>query len=112
MNPLIGSDRVVSGPSLHLSGRHSQGASCHSAPGRDGTAFVTIEDETGDVRGVARQDLFARRNGELERSQGTARLGKDLGPHPCCSSRLPTVTARGDWRGGTCPAVRLLQALL
>ena len=36
--------------------------------GRDGTVFVTIEDETGDVQVVVWHDLFARRRTEL-RSQ-------------------------------------------
>ena len=33
--------------------------------GRDGTVFVTIEDETGDVQVIVWQDLFARRRREL-----------------------------------------------
>ncbi|MCY4529875.1 MAG: DNA polymerase III subunit alpha, partial [Chloroflexi bacterium] len=33
--------------------------------GRDGTVFVTIEDETGDVQTVVWHDLFARRGREL-----------------------------------------------
>ena len=33
--------------------------------GRDGTVFVTIEDETGDVQVIIRHDLFARRHREL-----------------------------------------------
>ena len=33
--------------------------------GRDGTVFVTVEDETGDVQVIIRHDLFARRRREL-----------------------------------------------
>ena len=33
--------------------------------GRDGTVFVTIEDETGDVQVIVWRDLFARRRREL-----------------------------------------------
>ena len=33
--------------------------------GRDGTVFVTIEDETGDVQVIIWRDLFARRRREL-----------------------------------------------
>ena len=33
--------------------------------GRDGTVFVTIEDETGDVQVIIWHDLFARRRREL-----------------------------------------------
>ena len=33
--------------------------------GRDGTVFVTIEDETGDVQVIVWQDLFSRRRREL-----------------------------------------------
>ncbi len=33
--------------------------------GRDGTVFVTIEDETGDVQVIVWPDLFARRHREL-----------------------------------------------
>ena len=33
--------------------------------GRDGTVFVTIEDETGDVQVIVWHDLFARRRREL-----------------------------------------------
>ena len=33
--------------------------------GRDGTVFVTIEDETGDVQVIVWSDLFARRRMEL-----------------------------------------------
>ena len=33
--------------------------------GRDGTVFVTIEDETGDVQAIIWRDLFARRRREL-----------------------------------------------
>ena len=33
--------------------------------GRDGTVFITIEDETGDVQVIVRHDLFARRGREL-----------------------------------------------
>ena len=36
--------------------------------GRNGTVFVTIEDETGDVQVILRPHVFARRQGEL-RSQ-------------------------------------------
>ena len=40
-------------------------ACCQAAPGRHGTALVTIEDETGDVRVVAWRNLLARRSREL-----------------------------------------------
>ena len=33
--------------------------------GRDGTVFLTIEDETGDVQVIVWRDLFARRRREL-----------------------------------------------
>ena len=33
--------------------------------GRDGTVFVTIEDETGDVQVIIWRDLFAKRRREL-----------------------------------------------
>ena len=33
--------------------------------GRNGTVFVTIEDETGDVQVIVWRDLFARRRREL-----------------------------------------------
>ena len=33
--------------------------------GRDGTVFVTIEDETGDVQVIVWRDLFAKRRREL-----------------------------------------------
>ena len=43
--------------------------------GRDGTVFVTIEDETGDVQVVVWHDLFARRRTEL-RSQVVGVTGR------------------------------------
>ena len=33
--------------------------------GRDGTVFVTIEDETGDVQVIVWHDLFAKRRREI-----------------------------------------------
>ena len=43
--------------------------------GRDGTVFVTIEDETGDVQVIVWHDLFARRRREL-RSQAVEVTGR------------------------------------
>ena len=40
----------------------------HHPRGRDGTIFVTVEDETGDVQVIVWHDLFARRRRAL-RSQ-------------------------------------------
>ena len=73
--------------------------------GRDGTVFVTIEDETGDVQIIVWRDLFARRRRELgsqvvqvtgrvSRWDGTTNvIATDL----CAVRSVVTMPASHDW---------------
>ena len=86
--------------------------------GRDGTVFVTIEDETGDVQVIVWRDLFARRRRELgsqvvevtggvSRWDGTTNvIATDLRARPVWRNHAPlprlaltSVAAAGDCVG-------------
>ena len=84
--------------------------------GRDGTVFVTIEDETGDVQVIVWHDLFARRRRELsshvvEVTGASVEMGRDHERHSDGSSSrrvghrhaaIPRLALREAARDGHC----------
>ena len=68
--------------------------------GRDGTVLVTIEDETGDLRGIIWTGLFAKHLRDLGSQvvEFAGRQGDNVSSPALLKTRIPAVDRRTLWQ--------------